>query len=264
MPPISPSVVIGMSFVMALVLFVGTYRLLTFRQRRTMREIREAARAHGWEFRLRRWQGNPTSFTINGQSPSGMPWIMTHGQNQDNSAGCAGVLAIRFPSLAGQTDFAIFPREPEDGYLEGLAARSTSGLGVFSRSSLATSAIGFLRTAQEQHSGVAEFESRYRVLSNCQSAEELRLRGPAPLIDRSLAAGMVHWPEGAVVPQSVAAWRDPFAVRVQARMPGPPSWATVEHLVSLAHELTAHLPPPVPCPVRPGRLDKFMNSLLNS
>ena len=51
----------------------GLSALLTRRQRRNTREIRRAAIERGWKYSVRRWQGNPTAFCIDGQSRSGLP-----------------------------------------------------------------------------------------------------------------------------------------------------------------------------------------------
>jgi hypothetical protein len=57
-----PPIVIVIGFLAAFLgFFFGLYALLTRGQRRTMREIRKAARERGWRYRLRHWQGNPTS-----------------------------------------------------------------------------------------------------------------------------------------------------------------------------------------------------------
>jgi hypothetical protein len=215
-----------------------------------MREICDAALARGWQFKIRRWQGNPTSFGITGHSLSGVPWIMTHGQNLNDSTRWAGVLAVSFPSLAGQTDFAIFPRDPaEDRHLTALASGSIARFGVVTRSSLGASATSFFRNAHEQRSGLTEFDERYRMLSTHST-----LPADVPLAERILS-----WPAGAVIPHSIVAWRDPFALRIQARLPGPPSWTTVEHLLSIAANLTANLPPPTASPIAFTRLDRLID-----
>lgn len=245
----------GTGFVTAFGLLAFTYRLLTFGQRRNMREIRDAALARGWQFDMRRWQGNPTSFRITGHSSSGIPWIMTHGQNSDDSNRWAGVLGVRFPSLAGQTDFAIIPRDPaDDRHLSTLASGVIPGLRAITRSSIGASAVSFVRTAQERPTGLAEFDGRYRVLSTFT----------ALLPDAALAARILNWPAGAVIPHSCLVWRDPIAFRLQARLPGPPSWTTVEHLLSIAGALTDRLPPPTISPIPSSRVDRFLDFLFNA
>jgi hypothetical protein len=244
----------GIGFATAFGLAAGAYRILTLGQRRNTREIRDAALARGWHFRIRRWQGNPTAFEITGESPSGLPWIVTHGQNSDSSDRWASVLTVRFPSLAGQTDFAILPRDPiEDRNLDILASSAIRDFGSL-RGSMGASAIAFVHNAHELRTGLTEFDNRYRVLT----------MGPAVPADVSLAARILNWPAKAMIPHSVLAWRDPFAFRVQARLPGPPPWSTVEHLLLIAFDLADQIPTPQTCLVPSGRLDRFLNFLFNS
>ena len=77
MKSIPPLVLIAGLCAIVLGLPFGLYALLTRRQRRTTRQIRNAASRHGWTYRRRRWQGNPTAFRIDGQTESGLAWTLS-------------------------------------------------------------------------------------------------------------------------------------------------------------------------------------------
>ena len=83
------------------------------------------------------------------------------------------------------------------------------------------------------------FDSAYRILTLSQQSNRMP-------VDQSLAGRIVHWPEASVSPHSILAWRDPFGFHFQARLPGPPNWATVAYLVELTEDLIKRLPPPSP------------------
>lgn len=92
-------------------LTAGLYRFLTIGQRQGTREIRESAGRLGWRYRRRRWQGNPAAFRIDGQTDGGRTWVLTCGNGSDSARGWSTLLALRFPTLGGDPDFAILPRD---------------------------------------------------------------------------------------------------------------------------------------------------------
>jgi hypothetical protein len=164
-----------------------------------MREIRAGAAQHGWRYRLQRWQGNPTAFRIDGQTRSGLTWILTSGNTSGYDRGWSVRLELRFTTLAGEADFAVMPRDSE---ARGSALLgSTIPPGVESRvaafSGTAASAIGFFRDARELPSGIPAFDAAYQVL---QSHEQSR-----QLVDCGLAERILHWPSDAIAPHSVLA-----------------------------------------------------------
>lgn len=227
----------------------GLYALLTRRQRRTTREIRVAAREHGWSYKRRHWQGDPTSFRIDGETGNGLSWIMTSRQSGDNERRWAEQLDLRFPTLAGEQDFSIEPRErsslastspasvpPRTGSLgpsmpEGVESRVAAFSDVFAGE------IGFYRQARELPSGLPAFDAAYRILV---LPEQIR-RSP---VDAALADRMLNWPAKAIRPHSLLCWRSPYGIHLQARLPGPPNWATVSYLLALGEEMIARIPPP--------------------
>lgn len=227
----------------------GLYALLTLRQRRTTREIRVNAREHGWSYRRRHWQGDPTSFRIDGQTANGLSWIMTTRQSGDNEPRWAVQLDLRFPTLAGEQDFSIEPREhsppastlpdsvpPRPGSLgpsmpDGVESRVAAFSEVFAGE------IGFYRQARELPSGQSAFDAAYRILV---LPERIR-RSP---VDAALADRMLNWPANAIRPNSLLCWRSPYGLHLQARLPGPPNWQTVSCLLALGEEMITRIPPP--------------------
>lgn len=134
---------------------IGLYVLLTRGQRRTTREIRSAAVRQGWRYRRRRWQGNPTAFRIDGRTPGGLPWVMTSGNSRGDDRGWSVQLAMRFPSLGGEPDLAVLPRE---GQGPAIPPNSESRIAAFSEAFAGIAA--FLRDAREAPSGVPEIRWR--------------------------------------------------------------------------------------------------------
>lgn len=125
-PPLM--IVIGFFVVfLGLFFFFGLYALLTRGQRRTMREIRRAAAERGWRYRLRHWQGNPTAFRIDGSTPSGLTWTMKSSSTRGYDRGWSATLVLRFPTLGGEMDFALLPREPGDSDTKLLAHDVSQG-----------------------------------------------------------------------------------------------------------------------------------------
>jgi hypothetical protein len=195
---------------------LGLYALMTRGQRRTIREICVRAREQGWEYGLRRWQGNPAAFRIEGRTRSGLAWIMTTENASDTQRRWAVDLRLRFPTLGGEPDLTIQPRACED--LGPLPA-----------------------DAREQPAGHPAFDAAYQVMASPRWIAR-------PPIDSGFAGRLLHWPADAVQPRALLAWRDRDAFQFHAGLPAPPNWATVSHLAALAEELTARLPAPVQPP----------------
>ena len=233
------------------------YALLTRRQRRTTREIRANARQRGWRYRLRRWQGDPTAFRIDGRSASGLSWILTSSSAGENAKGWSARLALRFPSLAGEADFAVVPRDAREhgpAAVElGLSPNVESRVAAFS-GTLAEAA-HFFRSARELPSGVPAFDEAYRVLA-------LPERIARAFIDAALGERLLRWPADAVSPHSLLAWRDPFALHVEARLPAPPNSAAVSYFVEVAEELCGRIPAPVPSAFPPRFADRLIARFL--
>jgi hypothetical protein len=214
---------------------IGLYLLLTKGQRRTIREIRKGATAFGWRYRLRRWQGNPAAFRIDGRMRSGLDWVLTSGNTSGYDRGWSVKLALRIQALGGEADFAVLPRNDAGqaplgrGVPAGMASSEAAVNGAVA------SDLMFFRDAQEVPSGLAAFDAAYRVLA-------LPRLFAKPPLDPALAERVVHWPAGATAPHSIQAGRDPFGFEIQARLPEPPNWAAVSYFVSLAEDLCTRLP----------------------
>src|SRR5271165_7169233 len=148
MNPLFKLLIVAGFFAAALGLPAGLYVFLTSGQRRTTREIRKSAAQLGWRYRLRRWQGNPTAIRIDGETRSGLTWILTSGNASDTARGFTVVLALRFLTLGGEPDFAVIPRDGEGNGLpwgEAVPAGIESRIVVFSGT--AASDVAFLRDA---------------------------------------------------------------------------------------------------------------------
>ncbi len=235
---------------------VGLYRLLTISQRRTMREIRKSAAQLGWNYRLRRWQGSPAAFRIDGETPGGVPWILTSGPGSETARGWRALLALRFPTLGGEPDFAVIPRDGKGGGLpwgQAIGAGTESRVAVFS--STAAGGIAFLREAREEPSGLAAFDAAYQILTRPG-------RMVQPLIDPALAARILQWPADSIAPHSVLAWRDPFGVHLHVRLPEPPNWPNVAYAASLGEEWAMHVPPPATKTTPHGLVDQITSRFL--
>jgi hypothetical protein len=257
MKPFPPLLTVTGLFVFLFGLFFGLYALLTKGRRRTMRAIRAGASARGWRYRLRHWQGDPTAFRIDGQTENGLTWIL-------NSVGASGYdrgwcvrLGLRFPILAGETDLTVMPRDPaghcsprlEDTVASGVQAR------VAAFSEAAAGAIGFFQFAREFPSGLPAFDAAYQVLALPRQIRQ------SPL-DPALAERILHWPADAIAPHSVLAWRDPFGLCLQARLPATPNWATVCYFLVLAEDFCVRLPAPEVSPAPRGFLDRLIARVL--
>lgn len=241
MSPIFPIIVM---LAVVLGLPIGLYLLLTTKQRRTASEIKAAAVQNGWQYRKRRWQGNPTAFRIDGRI-GGLTWTLTSGNTRGYDRGWTVVLALVVPQLAGEADFAIQPRD------QAVAPRfavsvSTSGSRVgmpeleaklMAVSSVLAGDARLYRDGHELPSGVSDFDAAYKV-------QVLPERIHHPLVDAALAQKWLHWPPATVAPHSLLGGRDPLGLHLQARLPSPANWATVWYLVELAAEFANRVPTP--------------------
>jgi len=217
----------------------GLYLLLTRSQRRRTRDIRAGARERGWRYRIRHWQGNPTAFRIDGQTPSGVAWILTSTDSRGYERGWSVRLSLRFPALGGETDIAVVSRTGDSRFHEilgpGMPANAAARLAGFS--GVLASAVEFLRRAHELPSGHAAFDAAYQVLALTQRTNQ-------PLVDTTMARRFLEWPAAAVTPHSFLAWRDAFAFHLQAMLPEQANWPAVAYFVSIAEDWVARIPPP--------------------
>jgi hypothetical protein len=245
---IMTSIVIGLP--------IGLYALLTRKQRRATREIRRAAAERGWRYRVRRWQGNPTAFRIDGRSRSGLAWIATSGSSGTDGSPWTATLAVRFPSLGGEMDFALLPRGDRGLSLTQLGQTVSPGMErrVAAFSGAAGSAINFFRDARILPIQ-AVFDATYEMLALPQKIQK-------PPIEPGFTDRVLNWPADSVRPHSVLAWRDPFGLHFHARLPGPPNWATVAYCLALAEEFCERVPPPEMSPNPPKLADRFIARIL--
>ena len=223
------AVVLGLPF--------GLYALLTRSRRRTMREIRAAVSREGWQFRRSILRGDPTEFEIHGRTHAGFPWIMVSRGTTGFDRGWTVRLGLKFPTLAGEPDVAILPRDDKPGDIKSMAAQATpEALGKIAKfSGTAADAVQFLRDAPESPSGLAEFDRAYQAM-----APNNHFR--APLVDANLAKRILEWPPNTVGAHSMLAWRDRFGLHFQARLPGPPNWETIRYFLEVSEALTQRIP----------------------
>jgi hypothetical protein len=236
MSAMQPIFLIIAMFVVVLGLPIGLYLVLTRNQRRTTREIKAAAIESGWQYRKRRWQGNPTAFRIDGRV-GGLTWKLTSRTTSGYDRSWTVVLALVVPQLASESDLAIQPREQAvPGYtsrggiaMPGLEAK----LGAVSR--VLASDARLYRDGRELTTGISDFDAAYKIQVLPEGIHQ------AP-VDAGFARRWLHWPPAAIAPHSLMAWRDPLGLHLQARLPGPPNWATVSYFLELAAELANRLP----------------------
>lgn len=245
------AVVLGLPF--------GLYALLTRGRRQTMREIRLAASREGWQFHRSFFRGDPTEFEIDGRTHSGVPWSMKCRGTSGYDRGWTVRLALRFPTLGGVPDMAILPRDHGPSDIRALASEATPEITakVANLSGIAADAVDLLKNAPENPSGLAEFDRAYLV-----TVAKDRFR--VPLVDADLATRMLEWPTEAVKAHSVLAWRDPFGLHFQARLPGPPNWPTVSYFRELAEFLIVRVPAGTVPPETHGIVDKLAEKFLRS
>jgi hypothetical protein len=228
---VPPILIVGGMAVICLGVPIGLYSLFTIGQRTTTREIRREAAKRGWSYKKRPW-----NFRIEGPSDagialSGLAWVMTSSNSGESEMRWSSELNVHFPALAGETDVVIWPRDGKPLPAVALAPAIEARIVKLSRT--AGGALQFLRDAHEAPSGVADFDAAYEI--------RVRPSGPSP-IDAALARRILTPPSEAVAPRAVVAWRDPFGFHFNARLPGPPNWATVAWLVDVAVDCAAKLP----------------------
>jgi hypothetical protein len=214
---------------------VCLYLLVTRKRRASLNEIRDSARARGWNFRMRHWTGNPTAFRIDGRSRTGLRMLIKSGSAGGYDLGWNATLSLRFPELAGEPDVLILPRSTsyDSGVkMRGIAVEVQSKVAAFS--GLAASAIRLLREGRETATGYARFDKAYQLSTLGVTWQ--------PLVDARLAERIVSWPGDVVPLHTLLAWRDPFGFYFEARLPAPANWATICYAVRLAEDLSARLP----------------------
>jgi len=259
MKSISPLLLLAVMAAVTLGVPLGLYALLTRRRRRTVSEIKSEASRRGWEFRLRRWLGDPTAFRIDGWTRSGVNWVLKTGVSSAENKGWTVRLGLHLARLGGEMDFAVFPREPDGHSLGNLASRLSPRMQarVAEFSPSAASAAGFLRDALDTPSGLPAFDATNRILT-------LANRFGQNPIDSALAERIMKWPADAIAPKEVLTWRDPFGVHLHAHLPGTPNWATITHFLAIAEDFCARLPTPVPTSAPNGFWDRLLARLLES
>jgi hypothetical protein len=258
MKSIPPLVLMAIMAAATLGTLTGIYALLTRGRRRTVGEIKSEAIRRGWEFRIRRWFGDPTAFRIDGWSRNGPTWILKTGPNSSDNHGWSVGLGLHFASLGGEMDFAIVPREEGAGtgvHTLRLSPNAQARLAAFS--SAAANAAGFFRDAGETFSGLPAFDTAYKILV-------LEQRIKQSPIDSALAQRVLNWPVEAIVPKEVLAWREPFGAHLHAHLPGTPNWATITHFLAIAEDLCARLPAPVTTSVSKSFWDRLLARILEN
>jgi hypothetical protein len=261
--------IVAAGFAITIGLPIGLYVLLTRGRRRAMREIRQGAEVQGWRYRLRHWQGNPTAFRIDGRTHSGLSWVMTSGSTRGYDKGWSAVLGLRVPILGGEVDLAVLPRQPahksagdvllrESGHGSGAAGEALTGRAVArvaAFSGAIASGLEFFQNSRELPSGLAAFDAAYEVLVLPQQIQQ------SP-VDAALGQRMLSWPANAIAPHSVLAWRDPFGLHIEARLPSPATWGNASYLAALAEELCARVPAPQSSAVAPTLFDRAVGWIL--
>lgn len=238
-------VILGAMAAICLGVPISLYWLLTMGQRRVTSEIRRGIALRGWRYRNR-----SGGFRIDGSTGAGVIWVMTSGNSSEGERRWSCELDLRFPALGGETDIVILPRG--GGPLpSALPAAIEARIAKFSGT--LAGAARFLRDAHEVPSGVVAFDAAYEVRAK---------QDACPTVDAGLAERILSWPADAVAPHSMVAWRDPFGFHLNARLPGPPNWATVAWLASVGEECTARLPAVVAMPPPSGWVDRVIAGFL--
>lgn len=239
---------------------IGLAVLLGRGRRKALRAIKSAASERGWKYRWLRLRGNPSEFRIDGWTRTGLTWILKTTSASELTRGWSVQLALRFPTLAGEMDVFIFPREDRHRGTAQCTPQLSSDVQakVATFSGMAASAMGFFREAQEMPSGLPAFDAAYKVMVLPRRVRE------AP-IDAALAERILHrWPADAVALHSLLAWRDPFGLHLHARLPTPPPWSNVAYLVSLAEDFCPRLPSPITSPTPHGLVDGIIARFIGS
>ena len=215
-------------------LICGLYRMLTGRQRAITQEIRDHAEQNAWQYHKRRWSGNSVTFRIDGHTSGGIPWVLKSSGSGQNTQGWNMELTVRYPTLAGETDFAVSPRDERETRAA-MAAAANGASWLSSLSETLAGVVRFMSSAQEYPSGFGAFDFGYQVLLSPDFSRK-------PLVDSTLAQRFLNWPPDAVPVHALLAWRDPYGFVLEARLPGPPNWVTVAYLLSLGDEFVRRLP----------------------
>jgi hypothetical protein len=232
---------------------ISLYALSTMDQRKAAREIRRGVEMRGWRYKSRSGGFRIEGSTGAGSALSGVTWVMTSGNSGAGEMRWSCELDLHFPALGGETDVAILPRDGKP------LSRVTLSPGREERiaqwSGMLAGAVRFLQDAHEVTSGVAGFDAAY----------EVRARQPshAP-VDAALAERILHWPAEAVAPHFMVVWRDPFGFNCNARLPGPPNWATVAWLAGVGADCAARLPVAAAAPLPSGWLDRITARIVRS
>jgi hypothetical protein len=235
-------------------LFFALYAIATRRQRLVMRVIRDGAASRGWQFRKRRWTGDPTSFIIDGPTAEG--WTLKTIAGETQRAGFSVTLRIRFPRLAGAMDVAILPRGQNDGNIVAAAQQmpEATRARIAAISGELTNVVDFTRVAREVPSSLPAFDSLYKVLALPRAGQSF--------VDIATAERLLNWPSDGVHPRNLFVWRDPLGFHFQGTFPGPPEWPEVSHLVHTAAHLSERLPPPSSSPNPAGLVDDLIGRFL--
>jgi len=206
-------------FAVLVAVFIAAYLLARSRWRREAGEIQRKAGEQGWAYDDKGWAGRPTAFRLGGQTAGGLPWILDSlPLVTSRGDGWAHTVLLHVPSLGGEVDWAVLPRQRPMNLLTGIAQRGRpagmAALALFS--ALAASVNRFFREAHEVPSGLEAFDKAYRVL--------VRVPRPGrPAVGGQLAEAFVLWPAGAMAPHSVSVWRDFLGLHLQARLFSPPT-----------------------------------------
>jgi hypothetical protein len=243
-------VILGGMALICLCVPISLYLLFTMDQRKATREIQRGAAVRGWRCRSRSGGFRIEGSTGAGSTLNGLAWVMTSGNSREGEMRWSSELDLRFPALGGETDVAILPRDgrplPTTALSPGVDAR------IAKFSNTLAGVTQFLRDSDEVRSGIAAFDAAYEVMAR-QTAR--------PLVDAALARRIVFWPPDAVVPYSIVAWRDPFGFNFNARLPGPPNWATVAWLASVGGDFAGRLPAAVTAPRPSGCFDRIIGRI---
>jgi hypothetical protein len=177
---------------------------------RKVDEIRAFVAQHSWHFQPVKSGG----FVIFGHTYGGLKWTLrttdVHARGQAKFA-----MQLTYPDAGGAFDVAILPRNnkfpPEQ--------------------------LPFLEASQKVPTGVASFDERY---------DALRTPGNGGLVplDSELARRFLKWPNQALNPLALWAWRDPEGCHLVASMTAMPDWNTTRYLIAIGEDFCARLPAP--------------------
>ena len=212
------------------------YVWLTADRRRAMHEIRQQVEMRGWRFRTRHWMGNPTAFRIEGRSAAGWAWVAKTESAGESQQGWTEKLTINVPELAGAFDFVLIPRGPRDPDLAGIVQGVSPAVKdrIAGWSGLTADAMRWAEECADAPTGWPDFDAAYKVMIK---------PGHGSPLNGAMAQRMQQWPPSAVRAKQVLAWRGPYGLHFEARLPSPANWGTVEHATALADELAGRLPP---------------------